>query len=343
MMTSRELVYKTLAFENAEGRVPRQMWLLPWADKRYQKVIDAIHRDYADDIVEVPSDYKRYARPPKTQGDWYAVGEYTDEWGCTFTNIHDGIVGEVKYPIVPANDEFWDDVSRIHVPEELLTLDKQRVNEFCAATDKFVLQSDIARPFERMQFIRGTENLFVDLALRPPKMLSFMERMHDFYCRLMTTWAQTDVDGLFFMDDWGTQQSLLINPKLWVELVKPMYKDYADIAKKYGKKIFFHSDGFTLDIIPHLIDIGIDAVNLQVFCMGLDKLSRFKGQITFWGEIDRQGILPNGSKQEVQKAVKLVKDTLWNNGGVIAQCEFGPGANPENVYTVFETWTGLQP
>ena len=85
-----------------------------------------------------------------------------------------------------------------------------------------------------MQFIRGTENLFVDLALRPPKMLSFMERMHDFYCRLMTTWAQTDVDGLFFMDDWGTQQSLLINPKLWVGLIKPMYKDYADFLYRVG-------------------------------------------------------------------------------------------------------------
>lgn len=341
MTTSRELVYKTLAFENIGGRVPRQMWLLPWATKRYREVIDAIHRDYPDDIVEVPAEFKQYARPLKTQGDWFSVGEYTDEWGCRFTNIHDGIVGEVKRPIVPAEDEHWDDVSRIHIPEELLTLDKQKVNEFCASTDQFVLQSDLARPFERMQLIRGTENLFVDLALMPPKMFSFMERMHDFYCRLLTVWAQTDVDGLYFMDDWGTQKSLLINPKLWVELFKPMYRDYSDIAKKYGKKIFFHSDGFTLDIIPHLIDIGIDAVNLQIFCIGLDKLRQFKGKITFWGEIDRQGILPNGTKQEVQEAVRRVKETLWDNGGVIAQCEFGPGANPENVYTVFETWANL--
>jgi len=341
MVTSRELVYKTLAFENSGGRVPRQMWLLPWATKRYREVIDVIHRDYPDDIVEVPAEFKRYATPPKTQGDWFSVGEYTDEWGCKFTNIHDGIVGEVKCPIVPADDEHWDDVSRIHIPEELLTLDKQKVDEFCASTDQFVLQSDLTRPFERMQFIRGSENLFVDLALSPPKMFSFMERMHDFYCRLLTVWGQTDVDGLYFMDDWGTQKSLLINPKLWVELFKPMYRDYSDIAKKYGKKIFFHSDRFTLDIIPHLIDIGIDAVNLQIFCIGLDKLRQFKGKITFWGEIDRQGILPNGTKQEVREAVKRVKETLWDNGGVIAQCEFGPGANPENVYTVFETWANL--
>jgi uroporphyrinogen-III decarboxylase len=243
---------------------------------------------------------------------------------------------------VPAEDENWDDVSRIHIPEELLTLDKEKVNAFCAGTDKFVLQSDLARPFERMQFIRGTENLFVDLAFRLPKMLAFMERIHQFYCSLLTTWAQTDVDGLFFMDDWGTQKSLLIDPKLWVELIKPMYRDYADIAKKYGKKIFFHSDGFTLDIIPHLIDIGVDAVNLQIFCIGLEQLRQFKGHITFWGEIDRQAILPYGSRQDVQAAVKAVKDALWNNGGVIAQCEFGPGANPENVYTVFETWNSLR-
>jgi hypothetical protein len=81
MTTSRELVYKTLAFENIGGRVPRQMWLLLWATKRYREVIDAIHRDYPDDIVEVPAEFKQYARPPKTQGDWFSVGEYTDEWG----------------------------------------------------------------------------------------------------------------------------------------------------------------------------------------------------------------------------------------------------------------------
>lgn len=165
--------------------------------------------------------------------------------------------------------------------------------------------------------------------------------MHDFYKRLLDTWARTDVDGLFFMDDWGTQLNLLISPDTWKALFMPMYRDYSDIAKKYGKKIFFHSDGNIEKIIPYLIDIGIDAVNSQVFCMGPENLAQYQGKITFWGEVDRQNILPYGNKDDVKAAVKRLYNAFWKNGGAIAQCEFGIGADPENVYTVFETWDQL--
>lgn len=146
------------------------------------------------------------------------------------------------------------------------------------------------------------------------------------------------VDGLFLMDDWGTQRSLIINPKIWAEIFKPLYRDYIGIAKKYNKKTFMHSDGYILEIIPELIELGLDAVNAQIFCMGIDRLSEFKGKITFWGEIDRQHILPNGSEEDVSEAVRNVREKLWHNGGLIGQCEFGPGAKPENVYKVFESW-----
>jgi uroporphyrinogen decarboxylase len=62
------------------------------------------------------------------------------------------------------------------------------------------------------------------------------------------------------------------------------------------------------------------------------------GKITFWGEIDRQDILPNGSPDDIRNAVDLVYRKLYRNGGVIAQCEFGPAAKPENICNVFECW-----
>ena len=102
-----------------------------------------------------------------------------------------------------------------------------------------------------------------------------------------------------------------------------------------------HSDGYILDILPDLIDAGLDAVNSQLFCMGLEQLRPFRGKITFWGEIDRQNLLPRGTVDEVRAAVRQVYDTLWNQGGCIAQLEFGPGAKPENVEAVYETWNTL--
>ena len=102
-----------------------------------------------------------------------------------------------------------------------------------------------------------------------------------------------------------------------------------------------HSDGYIIDILPDLIEMGLDAVNSQIFCMGLENLENFRGQICFWGEIDRQHLLPDGSKKDIENAVHDVYRRLYKTGGVIAQCEFGAGANPDNVYTVFETWNKL--
>ena len=337
-MNSRELVNSTLAFQNTE-RVPRQLWVLPWARMYEGEKLAALQSAFPDDIVwDMPV---AYAEQPQKVGDPYETGRYVDEWGCTFTSIHRGIVGEVKEPLILDDD--WKDAAKARFPEELLSFDVQKVNEYCQSTDKFILQTDFVRPFERMQFLRGTANLFMDIALKNEGMLRFLERLHGFNCRVMEAWGKTRVDALFMMDDWGSQNSLLIDPRSWVALFKPMYADYCAIARKHGKKIFFHSDGNTLAILPHLIDIGVDAANLQIFCIGLENLREYRGKITFWGEVDRQWILPYGTAEQVESAVQSAYETLWVNGGCVAQCEFGPGAKPQNVETVLKTWSGMKP
>ena len=334
-MTSRELVYKTLEGKNY-GRIPRQKWYLPWAGINHPEKVKLINETFPCDLLGVGA---RLKTPPVLEkGEACKIGAYVDSWGCEFTNIQDGIVGEVKRPLVM--DDEWNDADKVHIPEEWLSFEIPQVNADLPK-DIFTIGGVCPRPFEQLQFIRGSENLYLDIACRPKKFLAFIEKMHDFYCRALKKWAQTDVDALNFMDDWGSQKSLLINPKVWDELFAPLYKDYINIAKKAGKKMFMHSDGYTLDIIPRLIDLGLDAFNTQIFCIGIEKLKQYKGKITFWGEIDRQNLLPYGTKQDIQNAVRQVYDNLYDNGFCIAQCEFGPGANPDNVYTVFETWNEL--
>ena len=152
-----------------------------------------------------------------------------------------------------------------------------------------------------------------------------------------------DVDAMMMMDDWGSQNDLLIHPDLWDEYFKPMYNDYIQIAHSHGKKMFMHSDGHIIRIIPKLIDMGLDALNSQIFCMGVENLEQFAGKITFWGEIDRQHLLSSDTTlAQVDEAVEKVYRTLWRDGGCIAQCEFGPGGNPDNVYRVYEKWMQLR-
>jgi uroporphyrinogen decarboxylase len=224
----------------------------------------------------------------------------------------------------------------------MLAVDTNRVNTFCKATDKFTYSNSWVRPFERYQFIRTTELAMIDIALDSPEMKSLINIIHDHYLKEVEAWAKTDIDAIGIMDDWGMQKGMMVSPEYFRKYYKPLYKDYVEIARHYGKYVFMHSDGNIAEIIPDLIEIGVDALNSQLFCMNIEELGeKFKGKITFWGEIDRQDILPNGSKADIQKAVSHVYNSLYSNGGVIGQCEFGPAAKPENIFYVFESWNNI--
>ncbi|MEK6794680.1 MAG: uroporphyrinogen decarboxylase family protein [Spirochaetota bacterium] len=329
-MTSRELVYASLEFDSPD-RTPRHLWISPWAKIHHNDAVDALVRDFPSDIG---GPGVRYARQPSREGDMYRIGTYRDEWGCVFENVQNGVHGEVKMPLLRT----WDDLEKVRAPEEMLSFDKDLADSSCRASDKFINAACCPRPFERIQFLRGSENLYIDLYESPEQVRSLIDIVHSFYMKELDLWTDTAVDGITFMDDWGAQNSLLIAPAMWRELFLPLYKDYIDLAHSKGKKAFMHSDGFILDIYPDLIDAGLDAINSQIFCMGVDRLAAYKGKITFWGEIDRQHILPSPDVNAVRDAVRSVRNDLSSNGGVIAQCEFGPGARPENVRAVFETW-----
>jgi uroporphyrinogen-III decarboxylase len=328
------MVLKTLEFDSPL-RIPRQLWILPWAQNNYPQELARIQERFPDDIISTPG---FYSLQPKTTGDAYSTGNYIDEWGCEFENKQDGIIGEVKRPLIGS----WSDMSKLKEPDELLSVNIEAVNDFCCNTEKFVMAGTCPRPFERLQFLRGTENVMMDIAMHSSECADLLDRIHQFHLKELQIWVQTDVDGLMFMDDWGAQRSLLISPDMWRELFKPLYREYIEIAHRHGKKIFMHSDGFIIDIIPDLIELGLDALNSQIFCMEIRELGdRFKGKITFWGEIDRQDLLPNGEPKQISEAVQLIYDSLYCNGGVIAQMEFGPGAKPENVEAAFESWNNV--
>jgi hypothetical protein len=333
-MKPRELVRRTIEFDSPSG-VPRQIWILPWAETHYPDLVIRLKEEFPDDIVGVPG---VYTEPLPVEGDRYSRGIHIDEWGCRFTNLQDGVIGIVKDALI----RDWCELEDFKTPEVMLKLDHDEINAFCKSADKFYLAGSVVRPFERLGFIRTMEQALVDLLEQPQELFELLNRIHDHYRKEVEAWAETDVDAISLMDDWGTQHGLIISPDLWRRIFKPMYLEYAEIARQQGKYVFMHSDGYITDIIPDLIEVGIDALNSQIHCMGVEELGeRFRGKITFWGEIDRQNLLPYGTAADIDKAVAQVWECLYSGGGVIAQCEFGPGARPENVLQVFRAWHAL--
>ena len=167
-ITSRELVNRTLEFKYPP-RAPRVLWVLPWASLHHPAEVDRILKEYPPDIGGV---FPHFKEPIRTVGDMYKAGRYIDEWGCTFENLQDGIQGEVKDPLIK---DWKEDVAKVRFPRELLSVDMDILNRECDRSDQFILAGCLPRPFERLQFYRGTENLYIDLLDPPSAMLQFLK------------------------------------------------------------------------------------------------------------------------------------------------------------------------
>jgi uroporphyrinogen decarboxylase len=337
-MTSRERVKRALDFEEVD-RLPRQLWTLPGINMFRREELKKFQEMFPNDFGGPSARYGRSGREIGGQG---SVGTYVDSWGCTWHAAEPGVAGEVRdFQLAD-----WSALDHYKLPWELLDqADFSKVAETVAATDRFVIAGTETRPFERMQFLRGTENLFMDLAYGTHEVYRLRDMLHEFFTREMEMWAKTDVDGVSFMDDWGAQHALLISPAIWREFYKPLYKDYCDILRKAGKYVFFHSDGNIEAIYPDLVEIGVNAVNSQLFCMNIEELGRkYAGKICFWGEMDRQHLMPFGRPDEIRAAVHRVADAVMPAGkrtGTVAQCEWGLRDPMENVIACFDEWNRI--
>ena len=293
-------------------------------------------------LNEYPKDFATpkysYGKPLYRDGVPGEVGFWIDEWDCKWRVGEPGVIGEVVDP--PLSD--WKALTSFNPPWAFLKeADFSMVNKSCWESSCFVYARSTIMPFQRMQFLRGTENLFYDLGYGVKEVYLLRDILHEFYMEEMMMWVKTDIDGIVFLDDFGAQNSMLISPDLFREIFKPLYKEYCDLAHRHNKYVFFHSDGFIEDIYPDLIEVGIDAINSQIFCMDMERLGRdFKGKVIFWGEMDRQRLLPFGTRQEIRNAVQRVRRALeTDDGGVIAMCSWGLMDPYENVQTFYEEWS----
>ena len=332
-MTGRERVQACLKFLSPD-RVPRDVWALPFVTLFRQDELDALLAEFPMDIgsSQISPGWNQKAVDATRQ-----AGSYRDEWGSVWRIGEPGVIGEVKGPVL----EDLSALDTFQPPWHLIReRDLSHVNKMCDTSSKFMLSDVTARPFERLQFLRGTENTFIDIVYGSREFRELLRMIHEFYLEDIQSWCRSHVDGIFFMDDWGMKETLLINPDTWREIFKPLYKEYCDMIHAAGKFSFFHTDGHTEAIFSDFIEVGIDAVNAQLFTMNVEDLARrYAGKITFWGEIDRQQILPFGSRRDVQEAVQRIRTLLDNGtGGVIAQCEWGKDNSKENIQAVFQAW-----
>ncbi len=330
-MNSRERVRRTVTFSNPD-RIPSQLWVMPAAHLRHAGALEALQEqfpgDFGDDGFEDPADEDRL----------YELGRCTDAWGSTWYNASRGTLGQVEE--FPLDD--WEQLETYRAPFHLVGRGYERVDATIRSSSHFIVARAVTL-FHRMNWLRNPADLYMDLADGRPEVFRLRDLIHEFNLQQLQEILKHPYDAAMIMDDWGSQQSLLISPRMWREQFKPCYRELCDMAHRAGKLVFFHSDGFILDIIEDLIEIGVNALNCQVWCMGAEEISRrFKGRLCFWGELDRQQLLPRGTPEQVQAAARKMVDLFWTGrGGLIHQAEAGADVPLENVRVLLETWKEL--
>lgn len=284
--------------------------------------------------------------PPQLWTDDKKGSIWEDEWGVKrrFTGLYYDMI---EHPL--ANLETVEDLKKVKIPpppddEQCLKL-KEEVNSI-RSQGKAAIINIIGSCFEFAWYLRGLENFLTDLVLHPSLACGIMDLMLEYqfaqFDQLLNHMGSL-VDIVLCGDDLATQKGPLISPNLYQRYVKPRQKKLYDFIKKRTKaKIFYHSCGAITPFLPDLIEIGVDIINpIQVSAEGMDptRLKRDWGKdLTFWGGIDTQRVLPQGTPTEVREEVRKRIDQLAQDGGYILCAVHNLQADvpPQNIVAMYE-------
>jgi len=197
------------------------------------------------------------------------------------------------------------------------------------------------------QFLRGFEGWFLDLAADPKFAEALMDRVLDFLLALagkLLDEVGPYIQIITFGDDLALQDGPMMSPAMFHRLIKPRLRRVFDfIRSKCSAKLWFHTDGAVVSLIPDLIDLGIDILNpVQVTAKGMDDTGYLKKEfgdaLVFWGGIDTQRLLPFGTPQQVRADVRRrILDMARGGGYVLSAVHNIQGdVSPENVVAMFD-------
>jgi uroporphyrinogen decarboxylase len=193
----------------------------------------------------------------------YKLGSNMDDWGTMWYVTEEGRCGiPVGYPInsdLSNYDDFkWPQIFSAGMPEYRLYS-----GHMTGKSDDYYSRGGWIVYFEQMQQLVGFENLLVALTLETPEVYRLRDDLLKFNLAWLDNWLALDYQGIHFADDWGSQTNLIIPPDLWRSIFKPVYKEMFSKVKKKGLHVWYHSDGNILEIMPDLIELGVDVLNCQ--------------------------------------------------------------------------------
>ncbi len=345
-MTSRERILAAIDHKVVD-RIPSDIWATPEIWKRLEEHFSTEdHRQIKDKLgidgfEKAPIKY--IGHDWTTLSDGTQIGPWGTRWREQAVPTGGKYLEQFFYPLQDVtdmgalNDFNWGNP---------FVFDFEGTADWCRHHRQYAIEVGCIEPFSELTKLFNTETALMNLALHPEFMEAVLERVMEYHlqrCEMLYQATKGHADITQVSDDLATQNGLLMSHDMIRTFFWPHHRNAIRLAQKYGLKVMHHDDGAMSDLIPDLIDMGVDILNpIQRKCPGMD-LSFLKKEygkdLCFHGSVENQEILPFGTPEEVRKEVRNNIHILGNDGTglIIAPCHNIQWGTPlENVLALYE-------
>ena len=348
-MNSRERILTALDHREPD-RVPFHIDYTPEAAEKlssHLKLENATAEAYSGKVSEIP-----LVMGHDLLVAWHGIAtsyyqhkeqeRYTCEWGIgwRWVDIPGGRYSEIEYR--PLADE--KNLSSFSCPDLAEDWRYDSVRELLRDHGRThaIVGAMPCTFFEAAWYLRGYEAFLTDMLVNKDFAHALLDKLFDFQLVTGTTLATLGVDIIWLGDDFGTQESLIMSPATWREFFKPRYgrliQAFRDVRP--DMKIAYHSDGNIEELLPEYIEVGVDILNaVQPKSMDPARLKRrFGDNLSFWGTVDIQEVLPFGTPDDVRREVKLRIDTVGHGGGLVVAPSHNiqPDVSLDNILAFYD-------
>ncbi|MEI8093852.1 MAG: uroporphyrinogen decarboxylase family protein [Spirochaetales bacterium] len=304
-MESREIIRRVLAREDA-----------PRVGYRFRKP------GYPNDILVLPSfgsvsaGETEWGREPalarRVPG--FAGQLKTDVYGNVWGRLDDLTKGEC---VLGLFEQDWE-AADLWKPPALDLATRPTVDAALAGRNgRWAMGMLPGMPFSILRCLRGMENTLMDVLLEEDRVRAVVAQLTAHLLEHVDANADAGADAVYSGEDWGTQEALLVSPTTWRSLFGPAFRAVADRAHERGMAYVVHSCGYILEIIPDLLDAGVDVFQFdQPELVGVERLAReFGSRVTFWSPVDIQAVMPGGDRDLIEAEARLMLREFGRGGG----------------------------
>lgn len=269
-------------------------------------------------------------------------GSWETEWGFRRRGLYAGV--SITHPLADA--KCVEDIEACHFPDPAW-YDYSGLARYCEAHRRYAICGGSWSPFfTQACHLMGMEQLMFNLYDAPELVSALLHRLVDWHLGVserMFAAAPGGFDIMFVGDDYGSSESLLMRPDHWRAIVKPELQRLVDLAHAHGLKFMLHCDGAIGEIIPDLVEIGVDALNpIEPEAKGMDAVEikrTFGERLSLHGVISLVTNLALGTPADVRREVHRLLDACAAGGGLIL-CPANyllPDIPVENILALYDT------